>query len=95
MFQEVLTKRTEISLFMENMERSTNNGTSSMLMNGRESQERENSTKNSVYMLRETSTLCHNCQTTDTSTSSTTETLLSRLLSKIEGPRSGTSIRNH
>lgn len=79
---------------MENMERSTNNGTSSMLMNGRESQERENSTKTSVSMLRETSTLCHNCQTTDISTSSTTETLLSRLPTQ-ERLKLGTSIRNH
>jgi hypothetical protein len=54
---ETLMPRIETSLFTPNMEESTNFGTSSMSTNGRESQEKENSTKTSVFMLIEHSTL--------------------------------------
>lgn len=53
----VLILKTETSLVTQNMERLTNNGTSSMLMNGRENQPRDNLMKTLVSMLRETSTL--------------------------------------
>jgi hypothetical protein len=49
-------KKTEISSYGRDIMDSTNNGTLSMLTNGREIQERENSTKTSVFTLRETST---------------------------------------
>jgi hypothetical protein len=51
--------KTETSLFGINMVDSTSNGTSSIKINGREIQERENSTKTSVCMLIEPSTLSH------------------------------------
>jgi len=42
MSQELLTKKTEISLLIHSTRESTNNGTSSMLMNGQMSQRKEN-----------------------------------------------------
>jgi len=72
MLLEELTKKTETFLPGLSTEKSTNNGTSSTLMNGRESQLRVNSMKTSVCMLKETSMLFLNCQTTDTLTSVTT-----------------------
>jgi hypothetical protein len=50
MLQEVLIKKTEISLLIHSIEKSTNNGTSFMQMNGRDHQRRESSMKISVYM---------------------------------------------
>jgi len=73
MSQVLLTKRTETSRDKTNMEELTNNGTSFTLTNGKVNQEKENSMKTSVSMLRETSTLYLNCQTIDISIYSTTD----------------------
>jgi hypothetical protein len=70
-----------------------NNGTSFTSMNTRENQERENSTKDLVSMLKETSTLFLNFQKTDTSRSMTTGTSQSRLLTE-EDNRFGISTNN-
>jgi hypothetical protein len=52
-FKAMLTKRTETLVStLEEME-SINNGTSFTLMNGRENQEKESSTKSLDYMLRD------------------------------------------
>ena len=51
-----------------NTEESTNNGMSSILMNGKENLERENSMKTSVFTLSDHSILFLNCQLEDTST---------------------------
>jgi hypothetical protein len=67
-FLEELIMRIETSFSTISTERLTSNGTSSMLMSGRENQLRENSTKTLVFMLRETSMLFHNFHQTDTLT---------------------------
>jgi hypothetical protein len=54
---EDLTTRTETSSWNKEMARSTKDGESSTLMSTRKSQLKDNSTRNSVFMLRETSTL--------------------------------------
>jgi len=54
--KEVLMLRTETLVLTLCKTKSTNNGISSMLMNGRENQLRANLTKDSAYMLKETST---------------------------------------
>ena len=56
-YLEMLMLKIETSSFTPSMEESTNFGTSSMSTNGRESQEKENSTKTSVFMLKGHSTL--------------------------------------
>jgi hypothetical protein len=56
-----------------------NNGMSSMLINGREIQERENSTRDSVSMLKEISILSQEWDQEDTSIFSPTDTSISRL----------------
>jgi len=61
----MLIKKTETLVSTHRTMESTNNGILSMLMNGRENQERENLTRSSAFMLREISTLFHNCQRTD------------------------------
>jgi hypothetical protein len=53
---------------IQSMEESTNNGTLSILTNGRENQERENSMKNLDSTLKDHSTLFLNFQPTDTLT---------------------------
>jgi len=67
MSMEVLMMNKETSEFIANMERSTNNGTSSLLMNTQVSQRKENSMNSSVFMLIETSILFHNSRKIDTS----------------------------
>jgi hypothetical protein len=74
-------------------EQFTSNGILSMLINGRENQRRVNSMRDSDSMLKETSTLSHNFQTTDTLILSTTGTWSSRHQME-EKPNSGTSINN-
>ena len=51
--KEILMLNKEISLWVTKQLPSINNGTLSMLMNGRENQERENSMKNSVSTLKD------------------------------------------
>jgi hypothetical protein len=53
-------KRTETSSFGTNTEEPTNNGTASTLKDGQRNQRRDNTTKTSVCMFRETSTSKHN-----------------------------------
>jgi hypothetical protein len=84
-------KRT--SKFIQLMEESTNSGILSTLMNGRVSQSRENSMKSSAFTLKETSTLCLNCQAIDISILSTTGIWSSRFKME-ERLKSGTSINN-
>jgi hypothetical protein len=64
-FQVELTTKTETLSLKTRMERLTNNGRSSMLMSMRRNQLRDNSTRSSVFMLREISTLFLNYQITD------------------------------
>jgi len=64
--KEILIKKTEILESTHRTTESTNNGTLSMLTNGKENQERVNSTRSSVFMLKEISILFHNCLRTDT-----------------------------
>jgi hypothetical protein len=52
-FKEILILKTETFKLPIRMEILTNNGTSSMLMNGKENQEKESSTKNSDSMLKD------------------------------------------
>jgi hypothetical protein len=78
MFKEELIKRTETLLLITDMERLTSNSMSSMLTNGRVHQRRESSTKSSDSMFKETSTSLPDWDQEDISTSSTTETWLSR-----------------
>jgi len=85
--------KTETSRSMLNTVESTNSGTSSMLMNGRENQLRVNSMRNSVSLLKEISTLFLNYQKTDTLILSTTETWLLRHQME-ERLKSGISINN-
>jgi hypothetical protein len=66
-FKETLIKRTEILVSTSNRMDFGNNGTLSMLMNGRENLEKENSTKTSVLLLREISILFPNYHPTDIS----------------------------
>jgi len=66
--------RAETSLYGPNTRDSTNNGTSSMLMNIQMNQERENSMRDSDSTSKDHSTLSHNLTHIDTSTSSTAET---------------------
>jgi hypothetical protein len=57
-FKAMLIQRTEILLSpIKTIKVFINNGISSMPMNGKESQERESLMKNSVFMLRDHSTL--------------------------------------
>jgi len=58
--------KTETSLSMVNTERSTNNGTSFTLMNGKVIQRKENWIKTLVFMLKEISTSFHNWKPIDT-----------------------------
>ena len=58
---------------------SANSGTSSMMMNIQDHQRRESSIKNLDSMLKDHSTLTHNCQATNISLLLTTEILSSRL----------------
>jgi hypothetical protein len=93
-FKVELMLKTETSwLIAKTTKLSTNNGISSMLINGRENQLRDNSIRDSVSTLREISTLSQNFQTTDTLISSTTETWSSRFQTA-EEPKSGTSTNN-
>jgi hypothetical protein len=57
MFKVELIMKTEISSPTRNTERLTNNSISSTRTNGRVNQPRDNSTKTSVFMLKEISTL--------------------------------------
>lgn len=57
--------KTETSSCTESTERSTSNGISFMLMTGQRSQRRENSTKTSVFMLTDHSTLSHHSNPED------------------------------
>jgi len=52
-FKEILMLNKEISLWVTKQLLSINNGTLSMLMNGRENQERENLMKNTVSTLKD------------------------------------------
>jgi hypothetical protein len=53
----MLMKSKDISMLVKERTMFLNNGTSSMLTNGREIQEKENSTRDSVSMLKEISIL--------------------------------------
>jgi hypothetical protein len=68
MFQEAKMLKTKTSLSGTNMAESTSNGMLSTLTNGRVNQRRENSTKTSVFMLRDHSTLFLKWEEADTST---------------------------
>jgi hypothetical protein len=92
-FKETLTRRIETLRLNHNTEESTNNGTSSMLMNGRVNPAKVNLTKSSVSMSKEISTLFLNYQTTDMLKFTTTETCLSRHQME-EDNKSGISINN-
>jgi len=61
-------QRTETLESINRTIRSINNGILFTLMNGKESQPRDNSIKDSVFMLKEISMLSPNSQITDTST---------------------------
>jgi hypothetical protein len=78
---------------IQNTEESTNNGTSSMLTNGKVNQEKENSTKTSVSMLKDHSISSHNYHPTDILISLTTETLSLRQRTE-ETLRHGGSTKN-
>jgi hypothetical protein len=60
--------KTETLLLKTRMVKFIKNGESSMLMNTRKSQPRDNSIRSSDFTLRETSMLSHNYQTIDIST---------------------------
>jgi hypothetical protein len=75
MFQVEEMMRTETSSHGRSIADLTNNGTLSMPMNIQLNQPRENSTKTSVSMFKEISSLFLNFQTTDILILSTTETL--------------------
>jgi hypothetical protein len=75
MFQVEEMMRTETSSHGRSIADLTNNGTLSMPMNIQLNQLRENSTKTSVSMFKEISSLFLNFQTTDILILSTTETL--------------------
>jgi len=92
MSMEELMLRIETSLPIRNMERSTNNGTSSMLMNIKMSQVRENSMRNSDSTSKDHSTLSLHYHHIDTLISLAI-TLLSRHQME-EHLKSGTSINN-
>jgi uncharacterized protein YjcR len=92
-FKVELMLKTETLLSETKTTKSTNNGMSSMLINGRENQLRDNSIRDSDSMLREISTLSQNFQRTDILISSTTETWSSRFQT-VEEPKSGTSTNN-
>jgi hypothetical protein len=62
---ETSTKRTETFESIVEIMDFINNGISSMLMNGRENQERESSMRSSDFTLKDHSTLFLNYQTTD------------------------------
>jgi len=87
--QEVIPNK-ETSWSTTRTTKSTNSGTSSMLMNGRENQEKESSMKSSVCMLNVHSISFHSFQTTNILTSLTIEILLSRHQME-ETPNNGTS----
>jgi hypothetical protein len=62
-----LIVKTEILLSIQRkIMKSTNNGISSMLMNGRESQQRDNLMRDSDFMSKEISTLFQSFHRTDT-----------------------------
>jgi len=66
-YKEVLIVKTEILLSIQRkIMKSTNNGISSMLMNGRESQQRDNLMRDSDFMSKEISTLFQSFHRTDT-----------------------------
>ena len=85
--------RAETSLRTRTSRLFTNNGTSSMLTNGRKIQRRENSMKSLDSMSKETSTLYLNYQATGTSPSSTRDSPSRfQMVSKL---KSGTSTKSH
>jgi hypothetical protein len=94
MSKETLTKKTNKLFHGRNMEDSTNNGTSSMLINIQEIQRRANSTETSVCMLIEPSILFLNSDHTDISKLSMEETLLLRP-ETVEKHNNGGSIKDH
>ena len=94
MFMVVLMLKTEMFKSTTSMVVSTNNGTSSMLMNIQENQSRESSMKTSDCMLKDHSTSFLNSQSTDTLILSTIRTLLSRLETE-ERVKSGGSTKSH
>jgi hypothetical protein len=65
-FKEMLMQKTETLWSTIKELQSINNGISSMQMNGRENQERVNSMKTSVSMLKDHSILFPRCLKTDT-----------------------------
>ena len=91
--KEALTQRTETSVSTIETIRSISNGILFTLINGKVNQPRVNSTKDSVFTLKETSTLFQPFQVADILISSTTETWSLRLEME-EEPKSGTSINN-
>jgi hypothetical protein len=68
MFKVESMLKTETSLFIKSMVKSTRDGRSSMLMSTLMNQQRVNSTRNSDSMLKEISTSFLNFHPTDTST---------------------------
>jgi len=93
MFKDQLMQKAEISRWCKRQEKLTSNGILSMQTHGQKSQRKESSTKNSVFMYREISTLFLIYHNIDTLRLSTIETWLSRLQMEIE-VKSGTSINN-
>jgi hypothetical protein len=93
-FKEELMQKIETLVSTLKRMPSINNLTSSMLINGRVSQPRDNSMIDLDSMLRETSTSFQHFQIIDTLILSTTEIWLSRFQT-VEEPKSGTSINNH
>jgi hypothetical protein len=94
MFKAELMKKTETSLPTPDTERSISNSMLFMLTNGRENQPRDNSTKTSVFMLKDHSTSFHTCQEVDISMSLPAMLWLSRQ-EMVENLKSGGSIKDH
>ena len=93
MSKEESMVRTRTSKYSTRMERLTSNGMLSILMNTKLNQLRVSSTKDSVFTLRETSTLSQHFHQEDILILSLTKTLLSRLEME-ESPNFGTSTKS-
>jgi len=95
MFKVLLTLKEDTSNVTRiNQERSISNGISSTLTNGKVSQPRVSSMRNSASMSKEISMSFQKCQITDILISLTTETWSSRLEME-EEPKFGISTRDH
>jgi len=95
MFKVLLTLKEDTSnVTRTNQERSISNGILSTSINGKVSQPRVSSMRNSASMSKEISMSFQKCQITDILISLTTETWSSRLEME-EEPKFGISTRDH